>query len=270
MSSLDLAPFINANGFPWWVRRKVGQPILLEANFSETYPNTKWGALFVGTGTVTADTTNLRWGGGGSAKMLTSAASLDGSEIKTTITALCDRGDLLAFEMKWAQSFAQGTTEFQFGLESRSHTAIKQARFSWQNSRAATGWQWENAAGTFADFSALTGDLAGQPNAVIENPAINTTAGTPVSWARVVIDPFKQEHVSFECPYVDLATGASYLNIWNMRGLPLISNGAASRCLYLPFTYVITHSANAEAGYTADWCMSIIPKDLPGGPQGRF
>lgn len=255
---------VNANAFPWWVMVKVGYPVLLETTFGDTYPNTKWGTLITGTGTVTSDTgAKLKYGGTGSAKLLTSAATLDGSEIKTTIAPMCRRGDLLAFEMKWAQEFAQGTTEFQFGLEARSHTAIKQARFTWQNSRGT--WQYESAAGVYSDFSTLPlnkfyGTV--QPNAAIENPALNVTAGSPTSWARVVIDPYKGEYFSFECPYVDATTGVGYLRSWDMTGLALTTNGVASRALYLPFAYVITHSATAEAGYTTDWCMSVIPEGL--------
>jgi hypothetical protein len=245
---------VNANGFPWWVVRKQGYPILTECNFSDTYPNTKFGTLVSGTGTVTSDTTNLRWGGTGCAKLLTEAVNLSGSEIKCTIGPTCQPGDLLAFEAKWAQSFAQGTTEFQLGLESRTHTTIYQARFSWTNTTGV--WKYESGTGVYSDLSALPGS---PPSCTIENPAVNTTAGTPISWARIVIDPFKREYYSFECPYVDLTSGAGYARVWDMRGVALPSNGAASRVLYLPFAYVINHTATAEPGFTTDWCVSIIP-----------
>lgn len=246
----------NSDGslaFPWWVVRKDGIPLLLETEFAGTFPNTKFGVL-VGSGTVSNDTTNLKYGGTGCAKMTTAAVNLDGSEIKTTIAEMLPKGDLLAFEFKWAQSFAQGTTEFNFGLESRSHTAIRQARFSWTN---ATGQiQYESAAGVYSPMSNIN---ASYPNATIENPAVNLTAGTPVSWARVVIDPYAATYYSFECPIVD-GSGNSYDYTWDMRTVPLTANGVASRALYLPFTYVITHSATAESGYSTDWCMSQIKR----------
>jgi hypothetical protein len=257
----DLLNALLGNQFPSWVIRKIGYPILTEANFGGTYPNTKFGILESSTGTVTNDTTDLFWGGTGCAKMLTAATNGDGSEIKCTIEPVCQPGDLLAFEQKWAQSFAQGTTEFQVGLEARSKATIFQSRFSWTNSTGV--WKYQSSAGVFSDMSALAATGAGtQPSAVTDNPAVNTAAGTPVSWTRIVIDPYNRMHHSFEAPLVNAADGAAYSHVWDMRGIPLVSNGVASRALYLPFTYVITHTATAEPGFTTDWCVSVIPQGV--------
>lgn len=268
----------NQIEFPGWVIRPVGHPILLENTFAGTFPNSKYGVFEGSTGTVTADTTDLFWGGAGGAKMLTAATIGDGSEVKCTIEPVCEPGDLLSFEAKWGQSFAQGTTQFQLGLEARTHSTIYQSRFQWTN---ATGrWQYENGTGTYGDFNALPsttftqamyGDAVGglQPNATIENPAVNTSAGTPLSWARIVINPFTRQYYSFEAPFVD-GSGNGYARVWDMRGISLPSNGAASRALYLPFAYVITQTANAEPGFTTDWCVSVIPNGVAGGTLGTL
>lgn len=247
--------------FPSWVLRKVGHPILCEADWNETFPNGKWGVLIAGSGSVTRDTASLKWGGAGSCAMATAPANLSGSEIKTTIEACARPGDLLAFEAKWANAFAQGATEFQLGLESRARgaTGVYQARFSWTN---ATGmWKYEvGPTGTYLDFNTLSATLSTSvPSCIIDNPAVNTSSGTPISWARIVIDPWAKTYHSFEAPIIDPTTSGSYAYIWDMRGINLATNGSASRALYLPFAYVIAHTNTAETGFTTDWCVSIIP-----------
>jgi hypothetical protein len=189
---------------------------------------------------------------------------------------VCPPNWLLAFEQKWSQSFAQGTTEFQVGLEARTNATIYQARFSWTNSTAK--WQYESGTGVYSDFNtipatqftiAMYGDAVGgnQPSCTVDNSALNTTAGTPYGWTRIVIEPYSRSYYSFETHYKD-GNGNGYARVWDMRGIALPSNGAASRALYLPFTYVIAHSATAEPGFTTDWCMSIIPAKQPGGTCG--
>lgn len=247
---------VNAIGFPWWVLRKIGYPILCEADFAETFPNAKFGVYLGSTGAVTTDT-GFRWGGTGSAKMLTAATINDGSEIKCNIEPVCRQGDLLAFECKWGHNFAQSSTRFHIGLESRSKTQIKQARFQWT---AASGkWSYESATDVYTDLANVNG--SGAPTCSIDSPVLSATAGTPFSWVRMVIDPYEQKYVSFEAPIYD-ASGRGYAYVYNMRDLPLPVNGSATRALYLPFTYVIAgNPAAAEPGYTTDWCLSVIPAE---------
>lgn len=194
-SAAIIAQSTNASAFPWWAVRKVGYPILEEANFTGTFPNTKFGVLLGSTGTVTADTTNLLWGGTGSAKLLTAATNGDGTEIKATIAPIAKCGDLLAFELKFATTFAQATTELQIGLESRDNANIYQARFSGtiNGGTATLTWKYESAADTYTAFS---------PAAAMASPAVNTSTGTPVGWARIVIDPCQRKYVSFEIPNI--------------------------------------------------------------------
>jgi hypothetical protein len=242
--------------FPWWVIRKVGYPILLESAFSDSYPNARFGVLESSTGTVGTDT-NFKWGGSGSAKMTTANAINDGSELKCTLEPVCRPGDLLAFEQKWCQSFAQGSARFQVGLEARTRSQILQARFQWTNSSGK--WQYESATDTYSDLTNVNG--SGAPNCLIDGPAYNASTGSPVSWTRIVIDPYKGEYYSFEAPIYN-ASGIGYAYLYDMRGIPLTVNGASSRALYLPFAYVLAGNPSAaEVGYTTDWCLSTIPKE---------
>jgi hypothetical protein len=259
-SPMDAVPAINVAGFPWWVVRKEGHPILLEAAWTIALPNTKFGQLLGGTSSVAIDTTHLFWGGTGSGGMLTDTTPGDGAEIKATIAPVARCGDRVAFEMKWSHLFAQATTKYQFGLESRTNATIYQARFqaSCSGGSSSCTWLFENGADTYVDFNTLPGS---PPSAVTESPAFNASTGTPVGWARVVIDPCTRTYISFEIP--NLTSGGT--STYDMHTVPLTQNGAASRALYLPFTYTITQSANAEPAWTTDWAVSIIPAGWPGG-----
>lgn len=265
---------VNASAFPWWVVRKVGYPVLLESDFTGTFPNTKYGVLLGGGGggSVTADTANLLWGGKGSAKLLTEAVNLSGAEIKATIAPVARCGDLLAFEQKFAVNFAQAATEFQVGLESRTNASVYQARFSATCSGASASctWTYETYGGgggggalVYKAFTTLPGS---PPAAATPSPVVNATAGTPVGWTRIVIDPCARKYVSFEIP--NISTGGT--TVYDMSSVKLPINGTATRALYLPFAYVITHAAAAEPAYTTDWAMSIIPRGMDPNPPMSY
>jgi hypothetical protein len=239
--------------FKPWVRRPYGIPLLQEDTFSAavTAGTPKWGVLISAGGALAQDT-GVCWGGSGSAKLTTNAAIGNGAEIKSQIQALFEPGDFVAFEMKWTEAFAQGSTQFQFGVESRSHTQIKQARVQWTPTSGK--WQYENAALSYVDFPGGA--------AAVEKTLYNAVSGTPLGWARIVIDPHTKEWVSFEAPYSDGTN--SYLRTWDMTGIPLAINGASGTpgAILLPFVYVITQTATAEVAYTTDWCLSVLsPRD---------
>lgn len=235
--------------FAYWVRRPYGIPLLQEADFVSvaTAGTPKWGKLITGTGAIAQDT-GVCWGGAGSAKLTTEASVSAGTELKTAIQALFEPGDLLAFECKWTENFAQGATKFQFGLESRDHSNIKQARVQWTPTSAK--WQYESTADVYSDFS---------PVATVEKTLYNAVSGTPLGWARIVIDPHTKMWVSFECPYSDGTN--SYIKRWDMSAVPLCINGSSGTpgAILLPFVYVIATTATAEVAYTTDWCLSVIP-----------
>jgi hypothetical protein len=97
---------------------------------------------------------------------------------------------------------------------------------------------------------------------LIDSPALSATAGTPHSWFRIVIDPYAREYYSFEAPVTEAANSQGGRAIlYDMRGIKMAKNGAATRALYLPFVYA--HSspsiAAAEPFYSFDWCVSVVP-----------
>lgn len=234
--------------FKHWVRRPHGIPLLQEDTFASvvTAGTPKWGALVTSGGAIAQDTT-VCWGGDGSAKLTTNAGVGSGTELKAAIQAVFEPGDLIAFEMKWTENFAQGSTQLQFGLESRSHANIEQARVQWTPTSGK--WQYENSSLSYVDFS---------PAATVEKTLLNAGAGTPLGWARIVIDPYTRYWYTFECPYSDGTH--SYLKRWDMTSVPLAVNGSAGTpgAIILPFVYVIAQTATAEPAYTTDWCLSVI------------
>lgn len=248
----DRAALIDPS-FKYWVRRPYGRPLIQEDTFADvvTAGTAKWGILIGGggTGAAIAQDTGFKWGGSGSAKLTTPNASGNGTELKLVQASMYEPGDLLAFEMKYAFTFGQGTTKLQFGLESRDHTNIKQARV--QYTVTSGKWQFESTtADVYVDFS---------PAATIERSTYNGASGSPPGWGRIVIDPHSKYWHSFECVYSD-GTNA-YIRRWDMRGVPLCVNGSSGTpgSLILPFVYAIAMSANNEVAYTTDWCMSVIP-----------
>jgi hypothetical protein len=235
--------------FKHWVRRPYGIPLLQEDTFANivTAGHPKWGTFLTAGGAVAQDTTQY-WGGTGSAKLTTNAATNAGTEIKTSLSALFEQGDLLAFEAKFSHTLASASTKIQLGLESRSHADIKQARVQYTVGTAK--WQYESAANTYSDFT---------PAAAVEKNVYDAAAGSALGWMRIVIDPHSKYWHSFEAPYNDGTD--SYLKRWDMSGVPLCINGSsgAGGAILLPFAYIIAGSASAEVMYTTDWCMSVIP-----------
>jgi hypothetical protein len=145
------------------------------------------------------------------------------------------------------------------GLEARSHANILQARFQYT---ILTGvWKYEDAGLTYRDFTFINANF---PSATIERAVSNTSAGSNPSWTRIVIDPFNQTIVGFEAPVLQGTKAAHYTYDLRPYNIPLASNGSAGTpgALYLPFTYTITQSANAEPAYTTDWCLSRIPTGI--------
>ena len=245
-------PGTNINSqFKEWVVKKIGQPLLQEADWAQAaMPNPKFGLFADGTGGITRETTNFFWGGSGSCKMLTDAVLGHSSEVKASIASLLQPGELLAFEMKWVQQFAFGNTQMHFGIESRDVNSIIHSRFRWTPSIGK--WQFEQPDLTYADFPASVGGPL-----PITKPTVNTSAGSIVAWCRSVIDPWNKMYVSFEA-----AGFSTKLEVRDLRplGLPLIKEGSSGgNPIYLFFVLVSAGGGGAEPGYTTDWCVSKIP-----------
>lgn len=240
--------------FPAWVVRKIGEPLLLESDWNyASLPNAKFGMFADGTGSLAKETTNFFWGGAGSCKMLTDATIAHSAEVKCTIHAICNIGDLLSFEMKWVQAYAFGASKINWGLESRDLNNILHGRFQYQINVGK--WQYEDNNLVYQDFPSNVGGALSIPK-----PTINTSAGNIVGWARCIIDPYNKIYVGFE------AGGQNgKIETRDMRpmNLPLSSEGSSGgNPDYLPFVMAITGGSGAEASYTTDWCVSRIPKGI--------
>ena len=240
--------------FKEWVVKKIGVPLLQEADWAQAaLPNPKFGAFNDGTGSIARETTNFYWGGSGSCKMLTDAVIGHSSEVKASIGSILQPGELLAFEMKWVQQFGFGNTQIHMGIESRDITNIIHSRFRWTPQIGV--WQMENPDTTYSDFPAsVGGPLA------ITKPTVNTAAGSIVAWCRSVVDPWNKMFVSFEA-----AGSSTKLEVRDLRplGLPLVKEGTSGgNPIYLFFVLVQTQTNNAEPAYTTDWCVSKIPAGI--------
>lgn len=249
--------------FPTWVFKKIGANLLNEADWNyASLPNGKYGAFVDGTGTISKDTTNFFWGGAGSCKMLTDAVANHSAEVKTSIMGMnIKQGDLLAFECKFAPTAANNnTTQFQMGIEARSHTTILHSRFRW--SKALAKWQIETTGGAYIDFSAISSALT--PGiATTETPNVDANVGNIPQWCRSVIDPIGQTYTSFES--IILQNGFSNYVTYDLRpyNFPLVSEGTATVSLYLFFCMCMNGTgAAADSIYTTDWCISRIPKGV--------
>ncbi len=236
--------------FPSWAVRKVGQPLLTEADWNYAgLPNAKFGMFATSTGTLARDQANLFYGGAGSCKMLTAAANQDSTEVKNSHDWIVPKGWLIAFEQKWAQAFGFGSTAFDMGIENRTNPDIRHVRFRYTITSGK--WQYQQPDQTYADFPAAIGGAL-----PVEKPTISAASGTKFGWARAVIDPFNNRYVGFE------ASGqAGGIETRDMRSLnvPCCTQGASTAWELLFFTLLIAGGAGAEAGYTTDWCVSLIP-----------
>ena len=251
--------------FPLWVIKKIGEPLLVEADWNyPSLPNGKYGAFVDGTGSISKDTTVFYWGGLGSCKMLTDAIANHSAEVKTSIMGLnVLPGELLAFECKFAPTPGNNiTTQFQMGIEARSHTAILHSRFRW--SKGLGKWQIETTGGAYQDFSAVSPKFV---NAVSEVPNVDSSVGNIPHWCRSVIDPINQLFISFET--IVLVNGFSVYTVYDLRksnigvDYPLVSEGVATTSLYLFFCMAMNGTgAQADSIYTTDWCISKIPKGM--------
>lgn len=238
-----------ASLFPWWVVRKIGEPILLETDWATAMPNCKFGMFATSTGTLTQDTANLRVGGAGSCKMLTAALSNDSTELKYSHHYINPKNAYLALEMKWAMAPVSAGTNFQLGIENRDNANIKHVRFRYTS--ATSKWMYEDNALAYQDFpNSIGGPL------LIEKPnTISATSGTKWGWVRCVIDPTNGLYVGLE------AAGQKGIETRDMRPmqLPVTTEGAATAFELLFFSMVVAGSASAETAYCTDWCASIIP-----------
>lgn len=242
---------MSAALFPWWVVRKIGQPILLETDWATAMPNCKFGMFANSTGTLTQDTANLRVGGAGSCKMLTAATSNDSTELKYSHHYIQPKGWLLAMECKWAMAPVSAGTNFQIGIENRDNANIKHIRFRYTS--ATSKWMYEDTGLTYQDFP----NSIGGPLNVEKPSVISATSGTKWGWVRCVIDPLNGKYVGLE------SSGLNGLETRDMRPLNLsvATEGAATAFELLFFTMVVAGSANAETAYNTDWCISMIPPD---------
>jgi len=247
----------EATPFPFWVVRKIGEPLLLEADWNYTFPNAKFALFASSSGTLARETSNLLVGGAGSVKMLTAATSNDATELKYSHHYIQPKGWFLALEMKWTQQFASGGTNMQIGIENRDASNIKHVRFRW--TPTTSKWMYEDNALVYQDFPASIGGPL-----VTEKPNVSTTSGSKWGWARCVIDPFNNRYVGFE------ASGLTGIETRDMRtmNLPCSVEGVASAYELLFFTLVQAGAALAEPGYTTDWCISVIPPTVdPFSPE---
>ena len=122
--------------FPAWVIKKIGIPILLESDWTPTvYPNAKYGAYTVGSGTLSRNTTDLFFGGSASIDLHTSSTIGDATEIKTSFYNIFQKGELVAFEFKWIPAISNyASTRFDVGIEPRT-SDIVQGRFRYTEKR---------------------------------------------------------------------------------------------------------------------------------------
>lgn len=240
--------------FPWWVVKKIGEPLLTESDWNyASLPNGKYGAFLDGASTLSRDTTVLLWGGAGSCKMATDAVSSHNSEVKASLQPVCKQGDLLSFEMKWLQSFAIGNTNMQMGLESRDVTNILQGRFRWTSTLGK--WQYEDNSLAYQDFPANIGGAL-----PVTKPTVNSNAGNITGWARCIIDPFNKLYVGFQAGGLN---GQIETRDMRSMALPLSANGSSGgNPIYLIFALVFNGANTAETGYTTDWCVSRIPASV--------
>ncbi len=246
-----VAPTDRAS-FPAWVVQKIGIPLLLESNWeSARYPNAKYGAYIVGSGTLTRDTDNLFYGGSASIALQTTKAVNDVTEIKTSFYNIFQKGELAAFEFKWVTADNNSSTRFDVGIEPRSYNII-QGRFRY--TIESTKWQYESGIDAFSDFP----DSIGGALSIVE-PKISLTAGDDVAWARVVVDPVNRRYIGFQ------SSGNNGLETRDMRPLNLALidrfNGIGnSKILF--FNMVQTHSRSTATMYVTDWCISKIPAGI--------
>lgn len=238
--------------FPFWVVRKIGSPLLVEADWNYgSFPNAKFGLFAATTGTIARDTTNLLVGGAGSLKLLTAATSNDSTEVKHAHHYINAKKDYLALEMKWASVFQSGGTNMQVGIENRNTSNIRHVRFRYT---VTTGkWMYQDTDLTYKDFpSSVGGALA------VEKPIVSATSGTKYGWCRCVIDPENSRYVGFE------ASGPSRIETRDMRSMALSCplEGASTANELLFFALVAAGGAFAEPAYVTDWCISRIPNGI--------
>lgn len=246
---------LNITPFPWWAVRKIGIPIFIEADWNYgSIPNGKIGQFVDGTGSIARDTTVAMYGGTGAIKMLTDAVNGDSAEVKVQSMNIVPDGWLLAFEAKWNQTFAFGTSAMHFGIEVRDNANIVHSRFRWRPND--NEWDYQKADTTFASIPAANGGPA-----TVEKPRTNTSAGSNNGWIRSVVDPKNRTYVGFEC---DGMTGKQAIQTFDMRSmaLSLVAQGASTYAELLFFVLVSAGAGGAEPGYTTDWCVSVIPPSL--------
>jgi hypothetical protein len=262
--------------FQDWVIRKIGIPLLQIKDFpTQAIPNSNFGIVHT-TGTVTRDSTAFGWGGmeggGSSLSLVTQALNGDTTEVKCQFGNNFRKGDRISLEHKWWHNNTSGSTKEYMGIESRDFTGpfIWQEKIQWDN--VSKEYKFESAAGVWSSFPASVGGPI-----VTRDHKLDTAAGTPLGWVRLVIDPINRLKIAVETdarvatitPTGQLAytTGCRVIDYSILAGTPgiyppLINSGASTDDNILIFVQNVASGANAEVMGTCDWCMSLIPQGV--------
>jgi hypothetical protein len=229
--------------FPWWVVKKEGTPLLLEADWPLSSFEAKWGSLITGTGGgARLDRSTRRfYGGKGSCLCRTNAAVNAVTEVKVTMPFITN--GIVALEHKWIPSGAFGANKWEFGIESRTENIV-QARMRYTVS--TDEWQYENPDqnDTYLSF----------PTPVVIRQPLFQAPGDEWGWARLVVDLTKREYVRFQAA----GQQAEFWDI-DMRGIRMRDRAdAAGTKSLLFFGLGVAGAASNEDFYTTDWAISQL------------
>lgn len=218
--------------YPYWVVRRVGIPLLLEADWPEASMGAKYGIVSSGDGaSVNRDYAHF-FGGLGSCVLTTGDALGDTAGIQIMhpfVTA-----GLVALEHRW---IPDASVDWDFGFEWSLRGRMRYVG-------AAGEWQYESDPGVFSSFAAPV---------MVAKPRIATT-GDHWGWARLVIDLESEQYVSFEAAGQDRRY--YYRDLGGMR---LVDPGLGVGPFDIKaFGTATTRTAANETSYTTDWCVSKL------------
>jgi len=229
--------------FPWWVVKKEGVPLLLEADFPETSLEAKFGSLITGggTGAKLQQSLDRFYGGRGSCICRTNNTVNAVTEVKVTMPFI--KNGIVSLEHRWIPAPGFGANKWEFGIESRTDNIV-QARMRYTVS--TDEWQYEDPtqSDVYISFS---------PSVVIRQPLIQAP-GDEWGWARLVVDLSKREYVRFQA-------AGQQAEVWDidMSGIPMRDRGdAAGTKSLLFFGLGVAGAGSSETFYTTDWCIADL------------
>lgn len=240
MSIRGYRPHIPFN-FPWWVVKKEGNPIHLDADF--LVMGYKYGAYYVGAASVNARDTNHYFGGTGAVLMTTGDATNDLAEFKIRVPK--SRLGRWAFEQKWWVDPTNALTEFRVGIENRTENKIQACMQYVVGTK-----EWRLTSTSAPAYTSLN------PACAIWAPEIDAAAnlgGDFLGWTRLIVDLDRNYYERFQC--------GGKLNVadYNLRAYPMVDFGDdASKNSLLFYTLVITKNNAVHTGITTDWCITKL------------